>query len=195
MKLTTKQITTIAIMGAVSAVLMMFSFSLPFAPGFLKLVVSDLPVIICGFLLGPASGAITAFIKIIINLLLNGTGTMFVGETSNLVLTIAYVLPAAIIYKKNKSKTSAIKGLVISTIVVSVLALASNYFVMFPLYAKLMGLSMYAIVGMASKVNPLVNNVFTMFIFALLPFNLVKYGLVSVICIFTYNHLSHLFKK
>lgn len=195
MKLTTKQITTIAIMGAISAVLMMFSFALPFAPSFLKLDVSDLPVIICGFLLGPVSGVITAFIKIVLNLLLNGTGTMFVGETSNLALTIAYVLPASIIYKRNKTRQSAIKGLVVSTILVSILALASNYFVMFPLYAKLMGLSMDAIVGMASAVNPLVNDALTMFIFALLPFNLVKYSLVSVICVFAYKHLSHLFKK
>ena len=59
---------TVAVMAAVSYVLMLFEFSVPFMPPFIKLDVSELPALIASFSLGPVSGAAVCLIKNLINL-------------------------------------------------------------------------------------------------------------------------------
>ena len=191
----TKNMVMIAMLGAIAAVLMVLEISVPLAPTFIKLDFSDLPIILGGFLMGPVAGVCVAAIKVLINLLLNGTSTMYVGEFANFALAAAYVLPASIIYAKQKNKKSAIKGLVVSVIVTSLFAILLNVYVVFPMYAKLFHMSFADIVGMVSATNPLVKSTFSMVVFSLLPFNLFKYSLVSVITMLTYKKLSHWFKK
>ena len=103
-KLTTKALVTIAMLGAVSGILMALDFNIPLSPSFVKFDFSDLPIMLGGFLLGPLAGVFIGTIKILLNFVLNGTTTMFVGELSNWILTMAFVLPASIIYQKTKQK-------------------------------------------------------------------------------------------
>lgn len=194
-KLTTKTITAVAMLGALSAILMLFEFKIPLAPTFVSMDFSDVPIMLGGFLLGPLAGFLIVTLKIFLNLILNGTSTMFIGELANFILSVAFVLPAAFIYKKEKTRKDAIRGLIISTISTSILALVLNLFFIFPLYASLFGLSMENIVEMAKVANPLVTNVTSMMLFSLLPFNLFKYGVVSLIVIASYKKLSHLFSR
>lgn len=194
-KLTTKTITVVAMLGALSAILMILEFKIPLAPTFVAMDFSDVPIMLGGFLLGPLAGVLIVSLKIFLNLILNGTSTMFVGELANFILSVAFVLPAALIYKREKTKKSAIKGLIISTIFTSILAIVMNVFFIFPLYASLFGLTMDNIVEMAKVANPLVSDLTTMLIFSLLPFNLFKYGVVSLIVMVSYKKLSHLFSK
>lgn len=194
-KLTTKTITVVAMLGALSAILMILEFKIPLAPTFVAMDFSDVPIMLGGFLLGPLAGVLIVSLKIFLNLILNGTSTMFVGELANFILSVAFVLPAALIYKREKTKKSAIKGLIISTIFTSILAIVMNVFFIFPLYASLFGLTMDSIVEMAKVANPLVSDLTTMLIFSLLPFNLFKYGVVSLIVMVSYKKLSHLFSK
>lgn len=194
-KITTRVITMTAMLGALSGVLMLLKIQLPFIPTFLTLDFSDVPVMLGGFLLGPLTGTLIATLKIVLNLILNGTQTMFIGELANLILSIAFVLPAAYLYKKEKTRKAAIKGLIISTITTSILALIINILFILPMYVSLFGYTMEGIVEMASAVNPLVSDLTTMLIFSFLPFNLFKYGLVSLIVVASYKRLSHLFVK
>lgn len=190
-----KTLVFMAVFGALAAVLMLFEFPLPFVPPFIKFDFADTPIVIVGFMYGPLAAIGSTAVKIAINLLLNGTDTMFVGEASNFLLTLVYVLPACFIYRKHKSKQVAIKGLALGTVLVSAAAILSNLFVMFPLYGALMGLSMDKIVGMAAAVNPLVTNALTMMIAAILPFNLFKYTIESIVVVLIYKHISHLIKR
>ncbi len=194
-KLTTRTITITGMLGALSAILMILEFKVPLAPTFVALDFSDVPIMLGGFLLGPVVGVLIACLKIFLNLVLNGTSTMFIGELANLILSVAFVLPAALIYKREKTRNAAIKGLTISTITTSILALVMNVVLIFPLYASLFGLTMENIVEMAIVTNPLVKDMTTMLIFSLLPFNLFKYGLVSLIVVLSYKKLSHLFHR
>lgn len=194
-KITTKQMIMVSLLGAISAVLMIIEFQLPFAPTFLKMDFSELPIIIGGFILGPGLGVIIIVIKILLNLLLNGTTTMFVGELSNMILSLAFMLPAAIIYQRDKSKKSAITGLITGTILTSLLAILSNLFVIFPLYASLYGMSLNDIIQMAIVTNPLVKDMTTLVIFALLPFNLFKFTVISLVVMVVYKKLSTVIKK
>ena len=193
--LTTKNLTMIAMLSAIAAVLMIFEIQLPFSPSFVKFDFSDLPVMLGGFLIGPFAGGIIAFMKILLHFLLNGTTSFFVGDLSNLLLTLSFVLPASFIYKQKKTKKTAIQGLLVSIICTSLLAIIFNLFLIFPLYLKVLNLKMVDLINMIHVVNPLVKDVFTMIVFSLLPFNLFKYSIVSMITMLSYKKLSILFKE
>ena len=191
-KFTTQMLCFVGLFGALSTVLMLFKFPLPFAPAFMKLDVAELPAIMGSFMFGPLAGFCIVVVKLALNLLINGTDSMYVGELSNLLLSSIYVLSASLLYKRKKTKKRAALSLTVSVILTSVVALFSNTFFIFPAYAVVYGLSMDKIVEMASAVNPLVHDTFTMMLFSVLPFNFIKYGVVSVITFFVYKKL-HLF--
>ena len=193
--LTTKNLTMIAMLSAIAAVLMIFEIQLPFSPSFVKFDFSDLPVMLGGFLIGPFAGGIIAFMKILLHFLLNGTTSFFVGDLSNLLLTLSFVLPASFIYQQKKTKKTAIQGLLVSIICTSLLAIIFNLFLIFPLYLKVLNLKMVDLINMIHVVSPLVKDVFTMIVFSLLPFNLFKYSIVSMITMLSYKKLSILFKE
>ena len=193
--LTTKNLTMIAMFSAISAVLMVFEIQRPFSPSFVKFDFSDLPVMLGGFLIGPFAGGIIVFMKILLHFLLNGTTSFFVGDLSNLLLTLSFVLPASFIYQQKKTKKTTIQGLLVSIICTSLLAIIFNLFLIFPLYLKVLNLKMVDLINMIHVVNPLVKDVFTMIVFSLLPFNLFKYSIVSMITMLSYKKLSILFKE
>ena len=191
-KLSTQTLCFIGLFGALSTVLMLFKVPLPFAPAFMKLDFAELPAIIGSFMFGPLAGVCIVMVKLTLNLLLNGTDSMYVGEISNLVLSSCYVLCASLIYQKHKTKKTAAASLLISVVVTSTISIISNTLFIFPAYTVVYGLSMESLVGMASAVNPFVHDTFTMMLWSVMPFNLTKYGVVSVITFLVYKKL-HLF--
>ena len=191
-KFTAQTLCFIGLFGALSTVLMLFKLPLPFAPAFMKLDFAELPAILGSFMFGPVAGEFIVIIKLALNLLINGTDSMYVGELSNLVLSSTYVLMASLIYYRRKTKKRAAISLAASVLGTSIFAVFSNTIFIFPAYAVVYGLSMDSLVTMAGAVNPFVHDVFTMMLFSVLPFNLVKYGLVAVITFLVYKKL-HLF--
>ena len=102
---TTRNLVKIAMLSAVAFVLMLLSFPLAaFFPPFLKLDLSDLPALMGGFALGPVAGVLIELIKNILNILIKGTDTGGIGELSNFIVGSFFIVPASIIYMRNKSK-------------------------------------------------------------------------------------------
>lgn len=191
----TKKLVMAALLGALAAILMVLDFNVPLAPGFIKFDFSDFPVLIGGFVFGPVTGVLIAFLKIVLNLLFKPTTTMFVGEASNFILSVCYMGVACLFYRKHRTKKGAAVGMLLATVATSVLAIFSNIFVMFPMYAKLFNMSMQQIVGMVASVNPFVKDITTMVIASLVPFNLFKYGVISIITFVSYKKIEVILKK
>lgn len=191
----TKKLVMAALLGALAAILMVLDFNVPFVPMFIKFDFSDFPVLIGGFVFGPLTGVVIAFLKIVLNLLFKPTTTMFVGEASNFLLSVCYMGVACLFYRKHRTKKGAVIGMVLATVATSLFTIASNLLVMFPMYAKLFGMSTEAIIGMFSKINPLVKDMTTMVIASLVPFNLFKYGVISLITFVSYKTIEVILKK
>ena len=189
------EITKIAILASISVLLMFIKVPLPFAPTFMEMDIAELPALIGGFAMGPLAGFLIVCIKLLLNIIINGTKTFYVGELSNLIVSSTFVLTTAFIYKHNKSKKSALLGLVIGSITMSLVATLSNYFVIFPLYAKLLKIDLNAFVGMVAKINPLVKSYFTLMLFSILPFNLVTTAVTSIVTSLLYKRISPILKK
>lgn len=192
--LTTRKIAVIGIMSSIAAVLMLFEIPLWFAPGFYKLDFSELPILLCAFAYGPVAGVVAEAVKILVNLVLDGTTTAFVGELANFVVGSIFVLTATSIYHIKKNKTMAIIACVVAVIVLTVAGSAMNGFYMIPKFAE-MFLPMEAIIGMGAEKNGNVNSVWTLVFFCVVPFNLLKGVLVSAITILLYRPLRPVLKK
>lgn len=80
--------------------------------------------------------------------------------------------------------------MIIGTLTVSIVSVFSNLYLIIPFYAKLFGMTMQDIVAMCTEVNPKVTDGFTMVLFGIVPFNLIKYGFCSVMTFFLFKRLS-----
>ncbi len=189
-----RMMTATAMFGALAGLLMLLEFPLPFiAPSFYKIDLSEIPVMIGTFAFGPVQGVVIELIKILIKLILKGTSTGFVGELANFIIGCAMILPAGIIYKVKKTKKAAIIGMLVSTVFMSVVGVFLNAFVMIPLYARFMPVD--AIIQAGKDIIPAVTDTFTFCVFCVLPFNLMKGIIDSVIVAFIYKPLSRLIHK
>lgn len=184
----------IGIFAAIAAVLVYFEFPLPFAPSFYELDFSFVPELICAFALGPVAGVVCALVKELLKLLLRGTTTAFVGDLSNFVMGCSFILPASVIYFAKKSRRSAVAGMAVGTAVLTVFGSVFNAYYLLPAFSALYGMPLDAIVGMGTKVNAAITDVSTLVMFAVVPFNLLKGALVSLITFLLYKHIERLLR-
>ncbi len=194
-KLGTREIVTIGMLGAIAVVLMLFEVPLPFAPPFYEIDFSEVPVLIGCFALGPIAGMLIELIKILLNLLINGTATAGVGEFANFCIGCSFCIPAGIIYKRKKTKKGAMIGLISGTLIMTFLGCFINAYIMLPTYAKAFKIPIEGLIEMGTKVNASITDLFTFVMFAVVPFNLLKGILVSIIVILIYKKISPIIKK
>lgn len=193
--LSTKNMVRIAILGCLAYLLMLIKFPLPFMPPFMDFDLSGVPTLIGTFAIGPLAGVFIAVIKITLKLVSTGTLSMLTGEIQNLILGCAYILPAGFIYQKYRTKKSALIGLIVSTIVCAIVAVFSNMYVIIPFYAKAFNLSMAKIIDMTRRVNPLVDSELKFILLGIIPFNLIKHAITSVIVYLIYPIILPIIKK
>ena len=89
-----------------------------------------------------------------------GTNTGFIGEIADMIYGIAFVLPASIIYMKNRTFKGALNGMILTLIIHLIVTSVVNYYVIIPMYVRLYNL----------PIKVTWEFIFTM----ILPFNLIK---------------------
>ena len=193
-KMNTRNLVSIAMLAAVAVILMLFEFPLPFLPPFYKIDASELPVIIGALAMGPWAGVLIELIKVLLNLLLDGTTTAFVGEFANFLIGCSYVVPASLVYYYRKSKKNAVLGLVLGTVVCAVVGCLLNAYLLLPAYSKAFKMDIEALIAMGTAANKAIDSMFTFVIFATAPLNILKCGLVSVITMLIYKPISRILK-
>ncbi|MFR5920466.1 ECF transporter S component [Eubacterium ventriosum] len=188
---TTKNLVLMAMFSALAAVLMLWEFPIPFiAPNFYEIDLSEIPILVGSFIMGPVSGVIMEAIKIILKLLIKGTSTAYVGDFANFCVGVCLVVPASIIYQKHKTKKNAFIGMLAGTLFMAVAGVVLNYFVMIPFYVKAFGMPLEAIIDAGAKIQPLVTNKLSFTIVCVAPFNIVKGIIVSLVTALIYKHIS-----
>ena len=186
-----RRVSIVAICSALATVLHILDFPLVFlAPEFYKLDFSELPVMLCGFYLGPSAAVACEGIKILLKLLLKGTSTAFVGDFANFAVGCSLVLPAVIVYHIRKSRKSALIGLVVGSITLTIFGSAFNAIYLLPKFAQLYGLPLEVIIGMGSAIHPSIHNVTTFVMLCVAPLNLVKGAMVSVLTMLLYKRVA-----
>lgn len=191
---TTRAITMIGMFSALAFILFLIEFPLPFAPAFYQVDFSEIPVLIGTFAFGPVAGVMIEFCKILLKLLIKGTGTAFVGELANFAVGCALLLPASLVYERKKCKKNAILGLVAGSVTMTIFAVFFNAIYLLPTFSAMYGWPMDTIIAMGTKVNEKITDMTTFVILAVGPLNLFKSVLVSVITMLIYKPLSVVIK-
>ena len=194
-KFGTKQMVRVAVFGALSGIFYIFiKFPVPFLPPFLEFHFDEIPAFISSFAYGPISGLLVLLIKTLIKLPF--TSTLGVGELSDLIYSAAFIIPAAIVYKKHRNFGGVFVGLAIGTVFQLSVSLLSNIYLMIPFYMKVMEFPEQAILGMCQAANPNITNIgWSYGLLAVLPFNAIKDGAVILLTLFTYKSVHRFIDK
>lgn len=183
--LSTRNLTTIAILAAISAVLFMIEIPIVL---FYKLDLSSLPVLLGSFAMGPAAGTLIQLIKSLLGLL--HSTTQGVGELADFVMGFATLLPAGLVYRRLKSRRGAIVGMALGTVAATVVAVLTNLYIMIPFYGTAYGMPVDAIVSMGAAIVPAVDSVLKFVLLITAPFNVLKWVIVSIVTALIYKPLS-----
>ncbi|MBP3637847.1 MAG: ECF transporter S component [Clostridia bacterium] len=177
----------IAVLTALASIL--FLIEIPVV-AFYKLDLSNLPVLLGAFSMGPAAGLVILLLKSFIGML--HSTSMYVGELADFIMGAAYVLPAALLYGRRKDRKTALWGMVLGTVCMIVVAVLVNWKIMIPFYMNAFGMPMEAVIGMATKVLPFVDTQWELLMYVTAPFNLLKGVVLSLLTYLLYKRLSPL---
>lgn len=174
----TRKMVGIAILGAMSFILINFSF--PLVPGFsfLKVDFSDMPSIIGMFLYGPMGGIAIAFIRSLLHYVqTGGEAGVPIGDAASFLASVAYLLPLyAVVRSKGTSFKSLIMGSIAGTLSLTIILSVLNFYVIAPLYMIVLNFDLGSIPQYV--------------LYGILPFNLAKGFLVSVVFILLFGKLK-----
>ncbi|ENK1244103.1 ECF transporter S component [Clostridium botulinum] len=179
----------ISVLSTIGFLLMFIEIPIPIFPEFLKIDISDIPALVGGFALGPIAGILIELMKNILHGIFKGS-TVFVGEFANFLVGSVLVGVSSYIYKRDKTKKGALVGLAIGTICMSVVAGLFNYYVLLPLYEKALNFPIEAIVAIGNKLNPKIVDLKSFVYWSIIPFNLLKGVVVSLITAVIYKSVS-----
>lgn len=187
----TSKITYTAVFAAIATVLMYFEFPLPFMPPFLKVDLSGAVVLIGAFIFGIAPAITMIGIKDIIHLTQTQTGGS--GELADFLMLSTLVIVAVLLYRMHKSRKIAAVGCAAGSVAMACMGMLTNYFLIIPFYSQMMPLQ--AIFDACSAVNPLVTGMQGYLLVGVLPFNLIKGAILTVITMVAYKKLSTFIKS
>ena len=182
---TTKNIAGMAVFSALAFVTYLFEIPI-FAStpaSFLELDLSNVFVMLAGFMYGPLPAFLVTVIKEVIHIAVGSTGG--VGELANIIITTAYVLLPSIVYKHKKGLKWVIITLIIACLIQSGISLLVNKFINFPFF---MG-------SVPFVPNETSEKMFSILWGYVLAFNIIKSVVVSLVTVLLYKRVSYLFKK
>ena len=189
-----KTMIQVAMLAALSAIIMRLEIPLPFAPPFYKLDFSEIPVLVGTFALGVIPGIAIEFLKIALDFLIDGSITGGIGELANFLIGCSFVVPAGIIYRMKKSRKQAAIGIVVGVLSMATIGGLMNAFILLPVYSKIMQIPIDALIEMGAKVNALVVDLRTFIFYCVIPFNLTKGMLTGVSVFLMYKKIRPIFK-
>ena len=188
---TTSNLVKISVLGVLSFLIMYIEFPLMFFPDFLQIDLSDLPAVIGGFALGPVAGLVIELIKNILHFMFKSQ-TGGVGEVANFLVGGAFVFVSSGIYFASKTKKMAVVGCIAGTLAMGIAGGLANYFILLPFYTKFMPIE--AIIQMGAKFNSAIVDFNTFIYYSIIPFNIIKGGLVSILTLSIYKKISPVIK-
>ena len=169
----------IGILGAIGYVLMILNFPFPGFPAFLQIDFSDVPALIAALVMGPMAGIMVELLKNILDFMMTGSDTGIpVGHFANFIGGVSFILPVYYLYKKTGTKKGMILGLIGGTIILAGFMSIMNYYVLLPLYSKLLNWNMS---------GPEIRAYITA---AIIPFNLIKGSIIAVVFLLLFDKLK-----
>ncbi len=185
----------ISFLAAFSFLLSLFELPLPFFPPFLKIDLASLPALIGALAFGPGPGVLISFLGNFLKVLISGSSTAGVGDLVNFFVSATLSVTAGFIYQAKHGRKGAMLAMFLGVIAMTIVAAITNYYVMFPLYARVMGFPLDAIIASGTALNANVTSLFTFMVLMIVPFNLLKGAVLMLVTFLLYKKLSPILKR
>ena len=187
-----------AIFGGLAAILYCVpgvQFNVPFAPPFMSIHLDDIPILLSSFAYGPLLGFFEILLRTLIKLPM--TSSNCAGELGDMMFSLALVIPATLIYKKDRTIKGALIGAGVGLLSTLFFSTVVNLYTIFPLFKQVYGMNDGDV---ANAFNAIFNWGLTSdydirIAILLLPFNLLKNGIVIVATFIAYKPLRFLIEK
>ena len=183
----TPYLTRMAILAAIAFVL--FLIQIPVV-AFYKLDLSNIPVLLGAFSMGPVAGVVILAVKCL--LALTRTTSAGIGDLADFIMSAALIIPASVIYHRNKTRKTALIGMAVGTLCMFVAGVLANKFIMLPFYMGAYHMDMAGILKFANVAG--VDSEWKLLLMITAPFNLLKGVILSVVTGLIYKPLSPLLK-
>ena len=188
--LSVRTISMTAMLSAVAYLLAFVEFPVPLSPSFARMDLSDLPALIGAFAFGPFSGLLIELVKNTLQLLTTSTGG--IGEIANFLMGASYVVTAGFIYKRHKTKKTALLACIAASFVMGAAAALANYFILLPLFETFMPLDQ--LIASFGAFLPFIHTKLDIVLFNALPFNILKGLVIGGFTMLTYKRLTPILK-
>ena len=181
----TVNLTYSALMAALAIILSYFpEIPLAFFAPWLKLDFSFTPLLLLGFSCGPAMLFVALLVTNLVHIL--GGTTSGVGELANLIVGLAFLMPPTLIYWRRRMRRSALVGMGIGIVLMVAAGVLSNLFILLPTF---FGPAFENVMqGMGMSLGGYLLG-------AVVPFNLIKGLLNSLIAYALYKRLSMMLRE
>ena len=183
--LSVRTISMTAMLSAVAYLLAFVEFSVP-----ARMDLSDLPALIGAFAFGPLSGLLIELVKNTLQLLTTSTGG--IGEIANFLMGAFYVVTAGFIYKRHKTKKTALIACILASVVMGIAAALANYFILLPLFESFMPLDQ--LIASFAELLPFIHTKLDVVLFNAFPFNLLKGLVIGGVTMLIYKKLTPVLK-
>ena len=180
----TSNLARMAILAAIASVL--FLIEIPLGMPFYKLDLSNIPVLIGAFSMGPAAGSIILGLKSLIGL--THSSSAGVGELADFIMGLAMILPASLLYQRNKTRKTAMAGMLTGMICAVVVSVFVNKWIMLPFYMGAFHMTMEELVAAAHWGS--VDSEWKLLLLITAPFNLIKGLVISILTAILYKRVS-----
>lgn len=181
----TSNLTRMALLAAMASVL--FLVEIPVV-AFYKLDLSNVPVLLGAFAMGPVPGLIILGMKSLIGLLHSSSAG--VGELADFIMGAALVIPAGLLYHREKTRKNALLGMAAGTVCMIAVSVMANKFIMLPFYMGAYHMDMQGILNYAGVAG--IDSEWKLLLLITGPFNLLKGVVLSLVTGAIYKPLSPL---
>ncbi|WP_329381388.1 ECF transporter S component [Anaerofustis sp. HA2171] len=189
-KISTRVMVCTAMLAAVSFLLAFLEVPMLLSPSFARMDLSDLPALIGAFAFGPMAGVVIELIKN--GLQVFSTQTAGIGELANFAMGASFVFTAGLIYKRNKTKKTALIACIIASVVMGAVAGLLNYFVLLPMYSAFMPIDQ--VIASFGEIIPFIQTKFEVILFSAIPANIIKGLIISLFAMLIYKGVSPILK-
>lgn len=186
--LNTFNLTRIALLAAMASVL--FLIEIPVV-AFYKLDLSNIPVLLGAFSMGTVPGLIILAVKNLIGLL--HTSSAGIGELADFLMGAALMVPASVLYHRNKTRATALTGMAAGTLCAVLVSVLVNKWIMLPFYMGAFHMDMEGILRFANVAAA--DSEWKLLLLVTAPFNLLKGLVLSLVTGLIYKPLSPLLHK
>lgn len=169
----TRKLVFVAILSALSFLLMLFQFPLIPAADFLQMDLSVLPMLLALVMYGPGSALTVLVLRSLLKLFLNNAGvSTYIGLPMNIAAMAVFILVFALLWNKRKTLKAYVSATLVASILMTMIMVLLNYFYAVPLYAKFANFDIEQILGL-----------YNYLVLMVVPFNLLQ-GLILALAFY-----------